>query len=55
MVTIAHEKIYTLLHNFTPTDVGVFCSKCVKLAPFSILEEFTWADGDALTVYYWGY
>ena len=29
----------------------LFCSKCVKLAPFSNLEEYTWADGYALRYY----
>ena len=26
-VTIAHENIYTFLHVFTPTDVGVFLDR----------------------------
>ena len=50
MVTVAHENIYTFLPIFTPTDVGVFLLKMCKLVPFSILEDFTWADGDALTM-----
>ena len=29
MVTIAHEYIYTFLHIFTPTDVGVFFAQNV--------------------------
>ena len=38
------------MHNFTPTDVGVFLgSKCVKWVHFSILEDYTHADGVSLT------
>ena len=36
------------LHIFTPTDVDFFCSKCVKFVIFSILEDYTWIDVDAL-------
>ena len=32
------------MHNFTPTNVGFFCSKCVKRATFSILQDFTHID-----------
>ena len=39
------------MHNFTPTDVGVFfCSKCVKRATYSILQDFTHTDANALRV-----
>ena len=31
-------------HIFTLTNVGVFCSKCVKCVLFSILEDYRWAD-----------
>ena len=33
-VIIAHENIYTFLHVFTPTDVGVFLLKMCKICAF---------------------
>ena len=34
MVTVAHENIYTFLHIFTPTDMGVFLFKMCKTCIF---------------------
>ena len=31
MGTVAHENIYTILHIFTPIDVGVFLLKMCKI------------------------
>ena len=38
------------MHNFTPTDVCFFRSKCVKWVTFSILQDFTYADVVAFTM-----
>ena len=39
------------MQNFTPTDVGVFFfSKCVKWSTFSILQDFTNTNANALRV-----
>ena len=37
------------MHNFTPTYVYVFYSKCIKSIIFFILHNFTCTDGDAST------
>ena len=54
-VTVARGKFYTVLHIFTPTNVFLhplmwvlFCSKCVKFVLSSKIEDYTWADGNAL-------
>ena len=40
------------MHNFTPTDVGVFLeSKCVKWVPFSILKDYTYWYGCSYGTY----
>ena len=36
------------MHNFTPTNVGVFWSKCVKSLTFCILQDYATIDMGAL-------
>ena len=38
------------MHNFTPTNVGVFWVKMCEWVTFSILQDFTHADVVALTI-----
>ena len=33
-VTIAYGNVYMILHNYTPTDVGVFLAKMCKIEKF---------------------
>jgi len=33
-LTVAHGNVYTILHIFTPTDVGVFLLKMCKICTF---------------------
>ena len=47
-VTVHLNSRGVYLHIFTPTDVGFFCSRCVNLVSFSILEDYRWADVVAL-------
>ena len=44
---------FSYTHLYTHWCGCFFCWKCVKLVPFSILEDFTWADGDALKLLTW--
>ena len=38
------------MHNFTPTNVGVFWVKMCEWVTFSILQDFTHANVVALTI-----
>ena len=45
------------MHNFTPTDVGVFLVKMCKMKGFfffffGILQDFASTDVDALSLYF---
>ena len=40
------------MHNFTPTDVDFFCSKCVKLTTFCILQNYAQSDAITLSQYF---
>ena len=41
------------MHNFTHIDVGIFLLKKCKISYFSILQDFTHTDGDALITTRW--
>ena len=43
-VTVAHGNVYMILHNCTPTDVGVFLAKMCKIEEFLYFRRLstTW-------------